>query len=194
MPTPSPEPDDESLLRAVAAHDEAAFARLYDRFSPGIFRMILQIVRARDGAEEVLQEAFWQVWERAKDYRPEKGSAFAWIVSVARHKAIDHARRNARHVKRLQRALKVRPDEDFYAPVGLDALAAGESQVSVEAALSVLTLDERRAIALAFFEGLTHGEIAALLSTPVGTVKARIRRGLLKLKPALAKLRPPYHG
>jgi RNA polymerase sigma-70 factor (ECF subfamily) len=189
MKPPSPDADDATLLQAVARRDEAAFAQLYDRLARPVFSLVVRIVRSRAEAEEVLQEAFWQVWERAPDYRAELGTAFCWIVTVARRKAIDRLRANSRHLQRIEEAQGARGGDDFIAPAGLELLAAGERSEAVQKALAKLNLDERRAIALAFFDGLTHEEIAEVLGSPVGTVKARIRRGLLKLKPALARLR-----
>ncbi len=181
--------DDATLLQAVARRDEAAFAALYDRFSRPVFSLVVRVLRSRAEAEEVLQEAFWQVWERAPDFREELGSAFCWVVTIARRKAIDRLRANSRHLQRIGEAQGLRTDDDFIAPAGLEALAADERGTAVRAALERLNLEERRAIALAFFDGLTHDEIAGALRVPVGTIKARIRRGLMKLKPILTRLR-----
>lgn len=188
MTSATPTPDDTALLLAVARRDEAAFAALYDRMSRPVFSLIVRVVRSRAEAEEILQEAFWQVWERAPDYRPELGSAFCWIVTVARRKAIDRLRANSRHLQRIEDAQGARTEDDFASPAALESLASDERSAAVRAALAKLGPDERRVIALAFFDGLTHVEIAAAERTPVGTVKARIRRGMLKLKPALARL------
>jgi RNA polymerase sigma-70 factor (ECF subfamily) len=188
MTSPTTTPDDAELLLAVARRDEAAFAALYDRMSRPVFSLIVRVVRSRAEAEEVLQEAFWQIWERAPAYRPELGSAFCWIVTVARRKAIDRLRANSRHLQRIEDAQGARVEDDFASPAALDTLATDERSAAVRAALAKLGPDERRVIALAFFDGLTHAEIAAAERTPVGTVKARIRRGMLKLKPALARL------
>ena len=185
--------DEATLLQAVARRDEAAFAELYDRFSRPVFSLIVRVLRSRAEAEEVLQEAFWQIWERAPDYRAELGSAFCWVVTIARRKAIDRLRANARHLQRIDEAQGLRADDDFISPAGLETLAASERGAAVRAALAKISLEERRAIALAFFDGLTHEEIATALREPVGTVKARIRRGMLKLKPALARLRHADH-
>ena len=81
--------DDAALLQAVALRDEAAFAELYDRLARPVFSLVVRVLRSRAEAEEVLQEAFWQVWERAADFRVERGSPFAWVVTIARRKAID---------------------------------------------------------------------------------------------------------
>ncbi len=188
MTPANPDPDDAALLRAVARRDEGAFASLYDRMSRPVFSLIVRVVRSRAEAEEVLQEAFWQIWERAADYRAELGSPFCWIVTIARRKAIDRLRTNSRHLQRIEDAQGARVDDDFASPAALEALASDERGVAVRAALAKLGAEERRAIALAFFDGLTHLEIAAAERTPVGTVKARIRRGMLKLKPTLARL------
>jgi RNA polymerase sigma-70 factor (ECF subfamily) len=182
-------PDDATLLHHVARRDEAAFAALYDRFSRPVFSLIVRVLRSRAEAEEVLQEAFWQIWERAPDYREDLGSAFCWVVTIARRKAIDRLRANSRQLQRIEEAQGLRTDDDFVAPAGLESLATDERGTAVRQALAKLNAEERRAIALAFFDGLTHEEIAAALRAPVGTVKARIRRGLLKLKPTLARLR-----
>ncbi|MBI5771584.1 MAG: sigma-70 family RNA polymerase sigma factor [Verrucomicrobia bacterium] len=187
-PAPPAVSDDAALLHAAARRDEAAFAALYDRMARPVFSLVVRILRSRAEAEEILQEAFWQVWERAPDYRVELGSPFCWIVTIARRKAIDRLRANARHLQRIAAAQGARAEDDFVAPLGAESLGADERSAAVRAGLARLGNEERRAIALAFFDGLTHVEIAAALGTPVGTVKARIRRGLLKLKPALARL------
>jgi RNA polymerase sigma-70 factor (ECF subfamily) len=188
MKANAPTPDDVALLQAVARRDEAAFAALYDRMSRPIFSMILRIVRGRAEAEEILQEAFWQIWESAPSFQAELGSPFCWMVTIARRKAIDRLRANSRQVQRIAEAQALRVEDEYARPVVLDELAAGERSATVKAALARLGPDERRAIVLAFFDGLTHEEIAQALRAPVGTVKARIRRGLLKLKPSLAGL------
>jgi RNA polymerase sigma-70 factor, ECF subfamily len=180
-------PDDASLLLAVARRDEAAFAALYDRLARPVFSMIVRIVRSRAEAEEVLQEAFWQVWERAPDFRPERGSAFSWIVTIARRKAIDRLRANSRHLERIAEAPAGPIEGAGESSVAVTTLVAGERGAAVRLALAKLGAAEREAILLAFFSGLTHAEIAAAMRAPVGTVKARIRRGLLKLKPTLAR-------
>ena len=195
MPTTADrEPEDAALLRAVARRDEAAFGLLYDRMARPIFALVLRIVRSRAEAEEILQEAFWQIWERAPDYRAELGSPFCWIVTIARRKAIDRLRANSRHLQRLADAQGARGEDEFALPLAAEALSAGERSAAVRLGLAKLGLAERRAITLAFFDGLTHVEIATALDLPVGTVKARIRRGLLKLKPMLARWHATPHS
>jgi RNA polymerase sigma-70 factor, ECF subfamily len=185
---PSDAPDNLALLLAVAQRDEAAFAELYDRMSRPMFSMILRIVRTSTEAEEILQEAFWRVWEQAPNYRPELGSPFCWIATVVRREAIDRLRANSRQLQRLQEAHISEVAGDFSPPTEPKTEATGECESAVRTALARLNVDERQAVALAFFDGLTHIEIAKALGVPMGTVKARIRSGLLKLKPTLARL------
>ena len=180
-------PDDVALLLAVAQRDEAAFEELYDRISRPAFALVSRIVRSHAEAEEILQEAFWQVWEHAPSYRAELGSPFCWIITIARRKAIDRLRSNSRHLQRIAEAQAGGVGGDEVAPAGFDKLSGDERAGAVRAALARIGVAERRAIELAFFDGLTHLEIAEALKQPVGTVKARIRRGLLKLEAALAR-------
>ena len=180
-------PDDAVLLRAAAQGDEAAFAMLYDRLARPVFAMMVRIIGSRAEAEEVMQEGFVQVWTRAPDYRPELGSAFSWVVTIARRKAIDRLRTNSRYLQRIAQAAALGVRAESTAPAGALELMADERGRTVRAALASLAAAERQAIALAFFDGLTHQEIAQALGMPVGTIKARIRRGMLKLKSALAR-------
>ena len=182
MQSPAPSPDDVALLLAVAQRDERAFAELYDRMSGPLLGMVLRIIRERAEAEEILQDAFWKIWESAASYQPALGSPFSWMVTITRRKAIDRHRANARHLSRITGAHAELGDENYALPTGLADLAAGESRVNVRVALAKLGAEERQAILLAFFDGLTHLEIASAMNEPVGTIKSRIRRGLSKLK------------
>ena len=182
MAITAPEPDDVSLLQAVARRDETALAALYDRFSRPVFSLVVRVVRSTAEAEEILQETFWLIWEKASGYQPALGSPFAWIVTIARHKAIDRLRANSRHLQRIAEAQALNNDTGVIEPAGFANIATDERTAAVHSALETISAAERRAIELAFFDGLTHVEIAEALGQPVGTVKARIRRGLLKLK------------
>jgi RNA polymerase sigma-70 factor (ECF subfamily) len=182
MAISAPEPDDVLLMQAVARRDQVAFAALYDRFSRPTFSLIVRVVRSRAEAEEILQETFWQIWEKAPGYQPALGSPFTWIVTIARHKAIDRLRANSRHLQRIAEAHAANIGGDVTEAAIFASIATDERAVAVQAALAEIGTAERRAIELAFFDGLTHLEIAEALRHPVGTVKARIRRGLLKLR------------
>ena len=179
--------DDVVLLRRVAGRDQLAFAQLYDRFSGPMFSLIVRIVRCHAEAEDILQDAFVIIWTRAASYRSELGSPFVWVAAIVRHKAIDRIRSTTRHRELIEADLRLRGEETDV-PTAAGALAATENSRLVRSALGKLGDGEVRAIELAFFGGRTHGEIAVDLGIPVGTVKARIRRGLLKLRPALTRL------
>ena len=179
--------DDVVLLRRVAGRDQLAFAQLYDRFSGPMFSLIVRIVRCHAEAEDILQDAFVIIWTRAASYRSELGSPFVWVAAIVRNKAIDRIRSTTRHRELIEADLRLRGEETDV-PTAAGALAATENSRLVRSALGKLGDGEVRAIELAFFGGRTHGEIAVDLGIPVGTVKARIRRGLLKLRPALTRL------
>ncbi len=179
--------EDVALLLAVARRDETAFATLYGRVARPMFSLVVRIIRSEAEAEEILQESFWQIWERAPDYREALGSPFGWMITIARRKAIDRLRANSRHLQRLKEARAAADTKESATPVIFAHFAATERAAVVRSAFAQIAPAERRAIELAFFDGLTHSEIAEALKAPVGTVKARIRRGLLKLEAALGR-------
>jgi RNA polymerase sigma-70 factor (ECF subfamily) len=170
--------------------DEAAFAEFYDRFASGLFSMIHAILRDQKESEDVLQESLIQMWKRVATYDPARSSLFTWAVMISRHKAIDRLRSQQRQ-KRLIDAAALETVEitASYGPAG-GALVSQDERERVGAALAQLTEEQREAIHLAFFGGLTQTEIAEKLSAPLGTVKARIRRGLLALREVLKKEAP----
>lgn len=173
---------DAELLVRVAAGDEAAFARLYDRFAPGLYSLILKMVRDQAEAEDVLQEGFTHLWRRATSYDPARSSAFTWAVMIFRHKAIDRMRVRQRRERTVERAAAeplLAPGSDLRSA---DAPALHERQALVRTALEQIPLDQKQAVELAFFGGFTHEQIAEKLATPLGTIKARVRRGLLRLR------------
>jgi RNA polymerase sigma-70 factor (ECF subfamily) len=178
--------ENAALLRRVAAGDAAAFERLYDQLAPRMFSLAMRMVGSRADAEDVLQIGFAQVWRNAKDYRVDLGSAFTWIATIVRRKAIDRLRARQGHWQRIDAAFNARGAgwENWAGDV---QLIACERETAVRTALGKLIPTERSAIQLAFFDGLTHGEIALSQSAPVGTVKARIRRGMQKLRRALIR-------
>jgi RNA polymerase sigma-70 factor (ECF subfamily) len=189
--TPSADPErqlDAELLTRVAKGDEAAFAQFYDRFSPGLFSFVLKMVRDEKEAEDILQEGFAQVWRRADTYDPARSSAFTWAVMVFRNKAIDRIRVR----QRRQRVTDLAIEQSLSSPVSDDLSASApelrEEHAMVRTALAQIPDDQKQVIALAFFGGLTHEQIAEKLAAPLGTVKARIRRGLLKLRDFLKEV------
>ncbi|WP_019625065.1 sigma-70 family RNA polymerase sigma factor [Thioalkalivibrio sp. ALJT] len=157
--------------------DRQAFEDLYEMAGPQLFALVLRIVKRRDWAEEVLQESFIQIWHRAGDYHAGRGSAWAWMSGIARFRAIDCLRRQRESV-----AL-----DDIEEPVDLlrgplQEAVRGDGAAHLAECLDELSKDQRRTIVLAFIEGLTHGEVARHLQTPIGTVKSWVRRGLAALR------------
>jgi RNA polymerase sigma-70 factor, ECF subfamily len=167
--------------------DEGAFAAFYDRFAPGLFSLIYAILHDQKESEDVLQEAFVQMWKRSASYDAGRSSLFTWAVMISRHKAIDRLRSRQRQ-SRLHEAVATETSAvPASAPVDRadDALAWSDERERVRAALAQLSAAQREAIDLAFFAGLTQTQISERLGTPLGTVKARIRRGLLALRDVL---------
>jgi len=187
-------PSDLALVTAMAAGDERAAATLYDRHSGIMFALALRIVTVRADAEEVVLEAFMQAWRGAATYDVSRGSVRGWLAMMARTRALDLVRSRGREAKAVERASQLHADE----PVAMsvvqihpeDELEGTVRASAVASALDVLAPPQRKAIELAFFEGLSHSEIAARLAEPLGTVKTRIRLGMAKLRDALRNLAP----
>jgi len=172
-------------LAQVARGDETALAQLYDRLSPLAYGLALRIAGSADLAEDAVQEAFLRVWRRAERFDPGRGGPRPWFLRLVRNLVIDHLRaRGSRDRTETRGADPVgtgdpeRPDE---------AAARSERAAHVREALAELPQEQRRAIEIAYFEGLSHSEIAARENTPLGTVKTRIRDGVLKLRAHLAE-------
>lgn len=196
MSSPDPEPssgdrqtEDGELVRRMARGDKSACAELYDRFSRPLLSVALRVLSDQADAEDVVQDVFLSLWEKAADFEPARGSAFAWAITFTRNRAIDRLRTRRRRATLL--------DESFPAdiaggigtsePDSAGDLMWKEKTGAVRAALAALPPDQLRPLELAFFGGLTQQEIASRLNEPLGTVKARIRRGLLKLRDTLAR-------
>lgn len=170
-------------MRRLQGGDDAAFASFYRRFAPGLFSMIYQILQDQKEAEDVLQEAFVQMWKKAGTYDSARSGLFTWATMISRNKAIDRLRSRQRRHRAVEAAAA-----EFAAvpPEGAEqadeALGKSEERERVRTALTQLPDQQRQAIHLAFFGGMTQAEIADKLGAPLGTVKARIRRGLLALR------------
>jgi RNA polymerase sigma-70 factor (ECF subfamily) len=173
------------LVRRIAACDLEAMSEFYDQTATPFFSVALRILSDAGEAEETTQDAFVQIWQKAPAFDPLLGSAFHWALSIVRHRAIDRLRsrqRRARLAEEFQQSGAADPASAGTPDGG--AVAADEAAL-VRSALCGLPLDQRQAIEMAFFGGLTHPEIAEALNEPLGTIKARIRRGLLKLRESL---------
>lgn len=181
-PVPAPNPSeihvDMSLLERIVAADQAALGELYDRYSRLMYGVILRIVRERAEAEEVLQEVFVQVWTRAQSYDASLGSPAGWLVRIARNRAIDRRRANNARVAPADIAAV----EPVAAADPEASATSGERQRRVAHALAALPRQQRELIELAYFLGLTQSELARRFGLPLGTVKTRMRTGMLALR------------
>ena len=174
-----------ALMQAMAGGDRAAFGRLYDRLSRPLYATARRILNDEREAEDIVHDVFLALWEKSADFDATRGSVFAWAVTLTRNRAIDRLRLHRRRAELLGDSAPSDLGYDQAAPA-LDP-AAAESAAAVRAAVARLPAEQQRALELAFFSGLTQQEIAERLQEPLGTVKARIRRGLLKLRDLLAR-------
>jgi len=173
----------EDLLEASAKGDEAAFAALYDAAAPQLFGLALRMLKRRDWAEDVLQEALLAAWRHATDYRRDLGSAKAWLCTILRNRALDRLRRESK--ARTTDGDDGLPEIADESPSPLENALTGAAARRLHNCLEALEGTQKRAILMAYFDGLTHEELAARLQSPLGTVKSWIRRGLVRLKGCL---------
>lgn len=176
---------DRVAVDRMAGGDHDALAELYDRHGRLVFSLALRIIRDQGEAEDLVQEVFSQVWQQASRYSESRGSVIAWMLTLTRSRAIDRLRRRSARPHDSGDGPAVTDIADTTLPVD-EQLAWAGRVVQIRLALESLSLLQRSAIDLAFFEGLTHAEVAERLEVPLGTVKTRIRQGLLKLRDQLA--------
>jgi len=174
---------DIAILERIVARDENAVAELYDRHNRLLYGLLLRILRNQAEAEEVLQEVFLLVWTRAETYRAALGSPAAWLVRIARNRAIDRLRSNPVRLRAVEAA-----------PTAVDSsdnpemrAVASEQQQAVRAALDELPPEQRILIEQAYYLGLTQSELAERFQLPLGTVKTRIRSGMMALREQLSQ-------
>ena len=175
------------LLKRVGQGNRQSFEELYDRFASLLFSTAYHVLNNQEAAEDVLQDAFIQIWEKAPQYDPTRGKPVTWAVTLTRNKAIDRLRANQRR-SRMQEDVQRETGaaEPMESLTSFDAVLAMETGSLVREAIQSLSTDQREAIELAFFACLTQSEIAERLHEPLGTIKARIRRGMIKLKEILS--------
>jgi RNA polymerase sigma-70 factor, ECF subfamily len=172
-----------SLLAACARRDRAAFERLYRETSPKLFGVALRILRREDWAEDVLQECYVRIWDHAADYRAGLAAPMTWMTSIVRNRCLDWLRRpNTEVIDEEGDVIEGTPSDS---PGPLAVLQSGREASALRRCLDALESKQRQAIALAYFDGLSHSELAAHLHEPLGTVKTWVRRGLLRLKSCL---------
>ena len=181
------EADDAQLsvwIGAIAEHDERALAALYDATMTRVFGIALRIVRRHTLAEEVLEDTFFQVWRQASRFDPKRGRAITWLLSMARSRAIDCLRREARfqHDTLDEQALL---DLPHHGTAVDELLVTARQHADLHRALTLLSAQPRQLVAMAFLQGLSHDEIASQTLLPLGTVKSQIRRALILLREVL---------
>ncbi len=180
---PSSAPDDHALMERVAARDPAALRRLFDRHASLVLALIVRILHDRAEAEEVMVDVFWELWDRSGRYDATRGSPLTYLTTLARSRAID---------RRRSRGRAASVDRDAAAPAAAplshqpeSGAVADENRALVKRALLSLDSAQREMIEYAFYDGLTHTEIAEKLGKPLGTVKTHIRQGLIRLRQSL---------
>jgi RNA polymerase sigma-70 factor, ECF subfamily len=178
-----PEQEWVALVQSIAAGDQGALHGLYERAHRIVFTLILRITANRESAEELTLDVFHDVWRGASRYDAANGTVLGWIMIQARSRAIDRLRYETR--KKRSQSEDLAPLAEVAADPG-DVVELREQRAQLQAALAALTSDERQAIEITFFGGLTHVEAAARLKQPLGTVKTRIRSALHKLRQRLA--------
>lgn len=167
----------EALLEATARGDDSAFRMLYERTAPLLLGLSLKLLRRRDAAEDVLQDAFIRIWHNAGEYHRDRGRVLTWMASIVRYRAID--------VLRRRRIDGEDPDQQDSGPGPFELLQSADDAERLMRCLGLLGERQSRSITLAFFEGLSHRELAGRLQEPLGTVKTWIRRGLASLRECL---------
>lgn len=186
----SDQPTDASLMERILQRDSAALETLYDRYSRPVYSLVLRISQQPGSAEEIVQDVFLQIWQNAKRYEATRGALGPWLFTVARNRALDFLRLKREKQRRredsadfdLPPSAVVRPD-----PEG--AMDQSRRAEKVRSLMSSLPDLQRRAIELAFFDGMSHSEISAAIGEPLGTVKSWIRGGLLRLRESLEEAR-----
>lgn len=189
--TRTPEQEWPALIALTAQGDQSAFSRLYDQSSPQIYGLVLRILGQPAMAEDVTLEVYTQVWKHAHSYDRQRGTPIAWLITLARTRAIDRLR-----ATRAERA-SVSLDEAAWIPSDdaspEERSSARQREEIVQTALAQLSAEQRDALLLGYFGGYSQSEIAARLNLPLGTVKTRMRLGLMKLRDLLAPYAEGLH-
>lgn len=183
---------DRQWIARVAQGDQASFAALYDRLSRPLFSLAIKMLGDATEAEDAIQEVCMQIWRRAPSYDPAQSSVFSWAILLTRAKLIDRLRARGRRLRVVAGSTDdvdnpIAADDASTSDTAADTLSRNEEATRVRSALQSLPGEQREAIEMAFFSELTHHDIATQLNQPLGTVKARIRRGMLHLRDVLGR-------
>lgn len=176
-------------MRRIALQDEKALDMLYARYSIPLYSLVVRILGEVEEAEDLLQEIFVQVWQKAHLYQEQKGNVQVWLISLARNRAIDRLRsRDHRGQQRRVRAEEIELFLDFSVEANpFQSLLRGENTAVVRRTLASLPKSQQQVIEMAYYEGFTQSEIAKRLGKPLGTVKTQMRQGMIKLRNSLEK-------
>jgi RNA polymerase sigma-70 factor (ECF subfamily) len=173
----------QDLLGRVANADQRAFSELYDVLSPRVFGLIKRLLRDHAQSEEVTQEVFLEIWQTATRFDPNKGGATTWILTMAHRRAVDRVRSSQSSRDRDTR-IGIRDHKVDYDHVS-ETIEVRIEHERVEKAMTRLTELQRQAVSLAYYGGYSHSEVAEMLSVPIGTVKTRLRDGMIRLRDEL---------
>ncbi len=187
--TQSSPSNEQALLERLLARDQTALSALYDRYAGVVYALAFRITSSTVEAEDVVVDTFWQIWQQADRYDRTRGQVGAWIFTIARSRALDRlrARRRSPLTEQDPRAEAEAAQRAVASDSPEQALWLHEQSALVRAALVELTPVQRQAIELAYYQGLTHTEIAERLGEPLGTIKTRIRLGLMKMREHLSE-------
>lgn len=182
--------DLKQLLARVALGDRTAFRRLYDATAPSLFGVALRIVRQRDRAEEVLQDAFVNAWNRAAGYQAALSQPMTWLTAIVRNRALDELRSGAHHNAEplVEHEGKGAAAIEDTQPDPLGLLEQAADALAIRDCLDAIEGSQRQCLALVYYHGYSHSEVAAHVGSPIGSVKVWLRRGLDKLKRCLESL------
>jgi RNA polymerase sigma-70 factor (ECF subfamily) len=187
---------DEALFERIARdRSQEAYSEFYDRFSPRIYALLLHMLRAEEDAQDLLQEVFVLVWQKAPQFLESRGNVAPWVISIARNRAVDEIRSKRHREKSQETELVMSEDRPEIDQIMIDSqtpdlgLQAADAKREVTRALRELSKDQRSIIDMAYFGGMTHVEIAQRLEMPVGTVKTKMRQAIIKMG---RRLRPRF--
>jgi RNA polymerase sigma-70 factor, ECF subfamily len=176
---PQPSVSDAEVIARIYSGDEGAMALLYDRYSHVVYAIALRVLSDNSAAEDILQDVFMQLWRNPQAFNASRGSLAAWLAVIARNRAIDQLRKKRPEVEPAETVISMDPSLE-------STVERNQAIKKVRSVLADMPAEQRAALEMAFFEGLTHVQIAGKTGQPLGTVKTRIRSGLLAVRKAFA--------